>query len=413
MKKRHAVPVTIILLYALILSCAGTKEKKETDTDALRGRAEGWAKIYDNDTALARDRALDDARKKLVEKILGRTVSGKSIVENYRLVSAIFEAKTFGLVKDEVIVKEWQEGTLYKIILEGTVEPAAIDDVIKKAIKDYGRPNFIVLVTETIDGKKIAPGFTETEIIIQNIMGNAGFTFVDSETVKGLMKRERARMTKIMRGSITGDIQEFLLDSVGAEVVITGVTRVTDQTKLINKNEDIKNMLQDMTSMSAIVQMKAIDVYTGEILTAVSEQAPGIHIDPATAAKKAIEADMKKILGKEDDSGRLKSGPFINTIARKFVEATTHRKINVAVGGLNYNDMTKFRNEISHRIRGVQEVVSKGHTGKYANLEIYFAGKTTDFTDELVAKSGNLGFNIEILDSFPNRIRIKATRIKK
>ena len=173
MKKRHAVPVTIILLYALILSCAGTKEKKETDTDALRGRAEGWAKIYDNDTALARDRALDDARKKLVEKILGRTVSGKSIVENYRLVSAIFEAKTFGLVKDEVIVKEWQEGTLYKIILEGTVEPAAIDDVIKKAIKDYGRPNFIVLVTETIDGKKIAPGFTETEIIIQNIMGES------------------------------------------------------------------------------------------------------------------------------------------------------------------------------------------------------------------------------------------------
>lgn len=404
--------ISLIFIFALLISCSGGKAVKDSQGNDMRGRAEGWAKIYDDDMALARDRALDDARKKLVEKILGRTVTGKSIVENYRLVSAIFEAKTFGLVRDEVIVKEWREGDIFKVIIEGTVEPAAIDDIITKALKDYGRPKFMVLLTETIDGKKSSPGNTETEYIIYNIMGNAGFEFVDADTVKGLMKREKSRMATVMKGAINDDIKEFLLDKVGAEVIITGEALVTDQTKLVQKNEDIKDMLKGMTSMSAIVRLKAIDVYTGKILTADSTQAPAIHIDPATAAKNALEANLKKTLGKKDSNGRIESGPFINTMAIKFVEATTHRQINVAVAGLEYSDMTKFRNEISHRIRGVQEVISKGQTGAYASLEVYFAGKTTDFADELAAKSQNLGFEVKIIDSYPNRLRITAKRIK-
>ena len=74
--------------------------------------------------------------------------------------------------------------------------------------------------------------------------------------------------------------------------------------------------------------------------------------------------------------------------------------------------MTKFRNALAQRIRGAQEVLARGQSGKYAVLDVYFAGKSSQFADELSAKSENFGFAVEILDSYPNRLIIKAQRIK-
>ncbi|HOO72677.1 MAG TPA: hypothetical protein PK926_13015 [Spirochaetota bacterium] len=398
----------ILLLVAFMLSCAGGRVKdKSAATDSQRGRAEGWAKIFDDDTALARDRALEDARKKLVEKMLGTTISGKKIVENYRLVSSIIEAKMSGLVRDEVVVKEWQEGSIYKVVIEGTVEPAAVDDIVKKAIADYGRPKFLLLIEETVEGKKSAPGFTETELVIQNMMGDAGFDFVDNATVKTLMQKEKSRMNRAIRGDVASDVRDLLLNKNGAEVVITGTTEVSDQSKILGDYN-----IKDMKSKSAIIRLKAVDVYTGSILVTASKQAAGLHINDETAAKYAIGNALKQIVGSEDENGLFKSGPFINSIAAKFIQATSRRQIVVNVAGLDYKDMTKFRNDITQRIRGVQEVISKGQSGKYANLEVYFAGRTTDFTDELVFKAEKFGFSIEILDTYPNSVTLKAQRIK-
>ncbi|HRZ26479.1 MAG TPA: hypothetical protein P5346_13730 [Spirochaetota bacterium] len=407
MRHRKYQSPCLALLLVLLISCAGAdKRDNAPGPDSSRGRAEGWAKIFDDDIALARDRALDDARKKLVENILGTTISGKKIVENYRLVSSIVEARIFGLVKDEKIVKDWQEDSLYKVILEGTVEAAAIDEIVKKAITDYGRPKFLVLIEETIEGKQSRPGFTETEIVIQNFMGEAGFDFVDNATVKDLMSRESSRMKRALSGDMAQDVQELLLNKNGAEVVITGTVTVTDQSKILTEY-NISNML----SKSAIIKLKAVDVYTGSVLAAASKQAAGLHIDAATAAKYAIENSLKQITGKEED-GLIKTGPFIDTIARKFIEATSRRQISVSVAGLDYNDMMKFRNALAQRIRGTHEVLARGQSGKYAVLDVYFAGKSSQFADELSAKSENFGFAIEILDSYPNRLIIKAQRIK-
>jgi len=373
------------------------------DTKPVRDKAEGVAAIFDNDRALARDRAINDARNKLVEKVLGTTVSGSSMVEDFQLVKLLIEEKSYGLVKNEKILSESYESDMCRVMLEGTVLPAVAEDAIEDALNRYGRPKFMMLISETFERHMNAPGFTETEMLMQERMGSAGFEFVDVQVVQDLMKRQYGQMSRAMSGQISQDIQDLLLNDNGAEVIIIGTAQTRDQSGVLE--EYTKNM----KSKSAIVRLKAIDMYTGRVLATTSKDAPGVHTQSDTASKRAIEAVLKKIIGgKDEGTGASKPGPFMAEIIKQFVKSATHRPINVYITGLNYNGLKEFREQVSHRVRGVQQVNDKGRVGSAARLEVLFTGTTAEFTDELKAKSEKLGFQIEIPQSFPNRVTLQA-----
>ncbi len=415
MKKSMALLFSMIIF--AFLSCAGTggsrTDEKRGDTFSLdekqdpgaplRGSAKGVAAIFDDDTALARDRAINDARNKLVEKMLGSTISGQSIMKDYELVSMLVEARSYGLVKKEKIIEEGSDGSMYSIEIEGTVEPAVIEDAIADALNRYGRPKFMILINETFEGTMNRPGLTETEILMQERMISAGFDFVDAQIVQNLMKRQYTRMSRAMAGQIGEDVQNLLLNDVGAEVLIIGTAQTKDQSGAMRAYS------ANMKSKSAILRLKAVDVYSGRTLAAISKDAPGVHIQSDTASKKAIENAIRMILGVQDEqTGKFKTGPFMNEIVRQFVRSATHRQITLFISGLDYDGLKKFRDQVSNRVRGVQQVLDKGRIGKAARIEVLFAGTTNEFIDELKAKSERFGFAIDIPENFPNRVTINA-----
>jgi hypothetical protein len=410
MKSKRVVLVIALLFTAVVISCEGGKQVKKTKEkkNEMRGQATGYATIFDNDTALARDRAIDDAMNKLVKKVLGTSISGRSIVEDFALVESIIEAKSTGMVKDWKILKEGASEGAFVVTLEGEVYPQAVNDTIAATLANYGKPKFMVLINETFEGKLNQPGFTVTELTMMEIMGNSGFEFVDAAMTQQLMKRERNKMRQAINGQIAGNVQDMLLDDLGAEVIIVGTAKTSDQSGTM-RGYGIKNM----KSKQAILNIKAIDVYTGRILASTSANAPGVHIDAETASKKAIERCLQQILGKVDeDTGKFKSGPFMNQITKKFLQAATQRMIMMTISGLDFNDLTKFRNQVEHRIRGVKKVYSRGQSGRAAKIEIEFAGKTTDLAEELNAKASSLGFEIQIKETFPNKIMLIAKRLQ-
>jgi hypothetical protein len=414
--KKAMVAISCLVLLAVFGSCGGgqnVKDNKKSNefslgeksgsTEPVRDRAEGVAAVFDNDKALARDRAINDARNKLVEKVLGTTISGSSMMENFELVKMLVEEKSYGLVKKEKIVSENCDAEMCRVELEGTVVPAVAEDAIEDALNRYGRPKFMVLVSETFEGQMNAPGFTETEMLMQERMGSVGFEFVDAQIVQSLMKRQYNSMARAMNGQISQDVQDLLLNDNGAEVLIIGTAQTKDQSAALREYSTT------MKSKSAIVRLKAIDMYTGQILATTSKDAPGVHIQSDTASKKAIEAVVKKVVGGKDEStGEVKRGPFMEEIVKKFVKSATHRPISVYITGLDYNSLKKFRDQISNRVRGVQQVLDKGRVGSAARLEVLFTGTTTEFTDELLAKADKLGFQIVSPQSFPNRVTLQA-----
>ena len=408
--KKGLILILSFLLLTMSFSCGGGKNKKDDSSGGQsasnRGQETGYATIFDNDTALARDRATDDAKSKLVVKILGETISGTSIVKNYELVSNIIESKSYGLVKNIKIIKQWQDGGECFVTIEGTVETAAVQDAIADALERYGRPKFMVLINETLNGKKNNPGFTETEMLIQEIMGNSGFQFVDAAMTQQLMRSDKAKMQKAVSGSVSADVQDLLLSDAGAEVIIVGTADTKAQGSEVLKSYGST----EMKSRSAIIKLKAIDVYSGNILASTSKQAPGLHIEDETASKKAIEAALKQILGKPDDNGKFQPADFMDTIIKKFVKAANGREISVLIAGLDASELRTFKDQISNRVRGVKQVIEKGRDGKAAKLEVIFAGKTHEFEEELSAKASNMGFKINVTSSRPNKLIMTATK---
>jgi len=395
------------------VSCGGGSGKQVKSSSSSTGceycgEATGYATIFDNDKALARDRAIDDAMNKLVGSKLGTLISGTSIVEDFALVSSIVEAKTTGMVRNWKVLNENATEGAYVVTIYGEVYPQAVNDTIEATLKNYGRPKFMVLINEKFEGKQNMPGFTVTELTMMEIMGNAGFEFVDAAMTQQMIKKDRAKMTQAMAGQVKGAVGDLLMDDAGAEVLIIGETKTMDQTAAL------AGISSNMKSKSAIINLKAIDVYTGNILATTSANAPGIHIESETASKTAIQRCLQKILGRvNEDTGKFESGPFMNSITKKFLKSATERMIMMNITGLDFTDFTKFKNEIQNRVRGIKKVYTRGQTGKTAKIEVEFAGKTHDLAEELNAKSQALGFQIEIKESYPNKIMLTAKRINK
>ncbi len=410
---RKGFILTISMMFLIVtVSCGGGKNVKDDGSKSQknpnRGQATGYATIFDNDRSLARDRATDDAKSKLVRKVLGETISGRSVMKDFELVSNIVEAKSYGLVKNIEIVNQKQDGTEYFVTIQGTVEAAVIEDAIEDALNRYGRPKFMVLINETFNGKKNLPGFTETELLVQEIMGNSGFEFVDAAMTQELMKKEKSKMSKAVSGRVSEDVQDLLLDDAGAEVIIVGTAETKAQGSATLKAYGAR----EMKSRSAIIRIKAIDVYTGRILASTSKQAPGIHIEDETASKRAIEAALKQILGKVDrDTGKFKSGPFTNTIIEKFVKAANAREIKVRITGRSRAKRKNFKDQVTNSVRVVQQILEKGRDGRAAKLEVIFAGKTNDFEDELSSKAGKMGYEVNVKTSRPNKLIMTAKKI--
>jgi hypothetical protein len=395
---------------ALAVSCGGGKNdvKDKPAGNENHGTATGYAAIYDNDTGLARDRASEDAQRKLVESILGNTVSGSSLVQDFQLVSSIIESSSTGMVKNVKILKEGKDADSYSVTIEGDVFPAAVGQAIKAALENYGRPKFMVLVRETFEGKQNDPGMTVSELSMMDIMGTAGFQFVDAATVLSLMKKDKADMTKAMAGQVKGNekVQSLILEDAGAEVIIFGDVQTSDQSGALAK--------YNMKSKRAIVNLKAVDVYTGDILATVSADAPGADINADVASKKAIQSSLgsNRVLGRADDGGQFQPGNFMNQITRKFIEAATRRPIQLRVAGLDNKEMIKFREFLSQRCRGVKKVEVKGQQGTETKLEVLFSGKTVDLTDEFANKGAAAGYDINIVKAYPNKIQMIAKKTK-
>jgi hypothetical protein len=216
------------------------------------------------------------------------------------------------------------------------------------------------------------------------------------------MKKDRTDMQKAMAGQVRGDdkVQSLILNDAGAEVIIFGDIQTSDQSEALKKF--------NMKSKRAIVNLKAVDVYTGDILASVSADAPGADINADVASKKSIQQALgsNKVLGKADDSGQFQPGNFMNQITRKFIESATRRPIQLSVVGLDNQQMIKFRDFLSQRCRGVKKVEVKGQQGKETRLEVLFAGKAVDLTDEFANKANAAGFAINIIKSYPNKIQM-------
>lgn len=141
--------------------------------------AKGMSFIETGREVLAREKALDEAKRTAIEKALGTVVESKTVVENFAVVKDQIFSRSSGYLKNIKILEEKQTnlGT-YEVQIEAEVEIAAlVEDVdrFQKILKWQKNPRISVQIEPGLKQSYLATAKKSANLLIEKLKQN-GFS---------------------------------------------------------------------------------------------------------------------------------------------------------------------------------------------------------------------------------------------
>jgi len=325
--------------------------------------AEGVAVIRQGNVSVARDQALEDALRKVVEQAVGTLIESESRVENLRLLSDEIYTRAQGYVQHYTLVREQRDGHLYRVTVQAAVDMGNLEnrlDVLGLLYRRMKKPRVMVLISEFPAGDRLGDPAGETEIIRQLLQ--QGIKVVDQEQTQRIHSSDQAR--KILAGDIGA--AQLIGHRYGAEVLIAG--QAFGEVAMGGK------AFGGLVSVRARLEAKAIRADTGEILVADNQFAPGVDIGVQAAAKKALV-----------EVGRRWAAQNLPEIWRKWERETTETSwVQLIVNGLNLPQLVQFEGVLRTQVRGVKDVQRRSFDKAMAVLDLDLHGTGQSLANELV-----------------------------
>ncbi|MCX7633118.1 MAG: flagellar assembly protein T N-terminal domain-containing protein [Turneriella sp.] len=375
-----AIALVVALIAGFCAGCGSSSKRASEEKDWVE--ATGVATIRDSNHGLAKDEALRDAKRQAVEQVFGSIISARTDVQNFELVRKSITSKTEGLVESYTVLSSGAVSDKeYQVRIRAKVSQVVLERAIEEALASRGKPRVMVLLSETFDGKEDTAKIAQTELEAQLVA--QGFPMVDQAMVERVLARNRSKIAAALKNNNPA-ARELGIDA-GAEVIIVGSSQVQQAGKIADSQ---------LISLQAVVNLRVIDVNTGEILTAGQEQAAYPHLDPMSGRLFAIKRAVTPLREK-----------LVNGIVRQW-ESNRAETIALLVTGLDYEALMGFRNELLEKVRGVQAVNPKGSAGKAARLDVEFQGTSFELADRLV--NSGITFKLKVEEVKPNSLQLSA-----
>ncbi|MCD6399331.1 hypothetical protein J7L85_00910 [candidate division WOR-3 bacterium] len=356
---------------------------------------EGEGSIVQNDIAKARDNAIDEALRNAVEQAVGLLISSETIAKNFMILDDRIYSRSAGYVSSYSIITEGKlDEYRYRVKIKAQVKTGMLKDdlaAIGLLLRRKNLPRMMVIIQENNIGAASGSVFdvnmnTAEDIVMETFMSK-GFSFVDESAVKAKVKKS------VAIAAISGDVKaaKSLGMMAKAEVLIVGKA-------MANVASGVEKILGNMKSCQADVNLRAIDVSSGEVIAVASKHAAAVHIDELSGGTEAIKKATK-----------LASTELINKILSKWSqEESGAQKIELNVYGFrSFDDAYTFKNEFSTVIRGVKGIYSHGFQAGSAIYEVEYEGNSENLVMELIRK-GLPHFIIEVKEQSPSKIVLKV-----
>lgn len=331
----------------------------------------GMGAITYNDVTAARDRALDDAKRKAVESVLGTFIDSQTRVENYQVMEDRILSWTRGYVRNFQVLSEGKKSDdTYEVRMLATVDQGNLQkdlQAVQDLIQSMGNPRIMFLIDEQNIGETwdryhyFEVDMTASETAMMNKFLEKNFQVVDPGTVRQNKERDA------VLAAINGDTKAAasLATTLEAEVVITG--------KALAKVATGVN-LGGMKSCQATLTARVIDADVGTVLATGSKTAAYPHIDEVVGGTKAIEKAANQL------TDELIAKILEKWRTRVYGAAT----VKLLVTGLaNYNDAVNFRGALSYAARGIKAVNQRNLTGATAEFDVQIQGTADQLAREL------------------------------
>lgn len=358
--------------------------------------AKGVATVFNEDKALARDQAIDDALRKAVEQTLGTFVQASTLVQNYMLVEDNIMSWTNGYVRSHRIINEgFADAATYEVAIEAVVELANLKndwESVQNLLARMGNPRLMFIIDEQNIGQVsnwsdyLAVDMNATETALLDKFIQNGFECVDPATVRQNLKQEQA--AAILQGDTK--MAATLATKLGAEVIVTG--------KAIAKVATGIN-LGGMKSCQANITARVIKADVATVIATGSQHAAYPHIDEVTGGMEAIKRATNKL-----------SDELIEQITKKwkdeFYNATT---VKLEVKGItSFNQLNNFINTLKLLVRGVKDVYTRQVSDVMAELDVKITGNANQLAREMERKDLDR-FKAKILGLTMSKITIQLS----
>lgn len=241
-------------LSALILlsGCSSTAIRQDTQ-DAEWIEAEGWAPISPADLSGTRQRALAEAQKKAVEKVVGVQVAAFTRVEASITVRQRITADIKGYIRRYDVLAEWMDAGFHKMRIKALVSRRRSAQDSPDNVSSQPPPgNPKVSIAIFGKGTAIEGGSNASAAVRSRLLAH-GFAMVDPSSEPSAPKPDF-----LLRGEV--------------------------QTHLIADPR-----LGDFHSCRAKIQLQAIETATGLIILEKSQEASALGVDDESAASQAVE----------------------------------------------------------------------------------------------------------------------------
>jgi len=345
--------------------------------------ARGQAAIVNNDKAMARDKAIEDALRRAVEQVVGTMVTSETKTRDFQLLEDNIYTHSKGYVESYKIVSEKVEDNVYIVDIQAEVSSGKIEGKLKAigiAISRKGKPRVMFLIAEQNVGQETPSYWWGTTAsvsdigIVENTMINIfqknGFTVIDRQAVSGKIKVKDAYRV----ASLTSDAAKSIANQTDAQIVIFGQAIAKS---LGNQPIGTSPDSPKYPTASANISVRALNTDNGEILATATGEHVYPHPSEISAGNNALKMAAEKV-----------ANQLIDGIMEKWnQELSGGQMVSIDITGIDDPSfLSEFKNFLTQQVRGVQGVQIRKFKKPDASLDIDYKGKGQDLGLELSGK---------------------------
>jgi hypothetical protein len=390
-------------LSILCLSCVShhpsfaASEPANLSAASFNASAEGVGVIIDDNTAIARDQAIQDALRLVVEQAAGTMVSSETLVQNYEVMRDQIYSKSQGYIQRYEVTNESTEGNLYKV----TIQAAVAEGNLKNDILALGllmarknMPRVMIMVAEQNVGmhyysywwgvKAGTADLSITENVLMEKLTQKGFHIVDhAMTSKTLEIKDPYKIE-----SLNNDAVRNIGNLYDAEVVIYG--------KALSKLAG-SVLGTSMKSAQADVSLRVVSTDTGRVIASSTQHAAAVHPNEVTAGADALKIATDAI-----------ADQLLKQIVNQWSQDVSGGSlIRLVVSDIpSYSHLVKLKEMIQKRIRGVSGLYQRDFNAGTATLDVSVPATSQKLADELVVIDFG-EFAIDITHITQNSVSLK------
>ena len=384
--------IAILITSAIILP--GTVQAEE---QVINKNVEvvGTGIIYENNTAIARERAITNSLVSAIEKVMGELLPFKSLVKNFNIINNVFYENTGEYVQGYKVLAEVASDKLFSVMVQATVSTERIKERLLNigiAVGGKTLPKILFFIAEKSFedilpkywwGEELSFSKAFAESAMEEKFNEAGFSIIDhGHKVQNMVAEFGSNKPDIT-------IQEAVSLGVHlqADVVIIGKSIAKTTPNVMEGN---------LKSFKGIIKIRAIWTDTGEEFAFSTKNAVTVNSDEIAGGNEALSM-----------VGSLAGEELISQIAVAWYKKTEKPvMIEIIIKGTdNLSNFVMFRRMLNE-MPEIKDVQIREMKSDEAIIGVDFKGNSKELADDLMTKAFD-SFGINIYNISPTSLEIE------